>query len=63
MTEPDDSEKEKQAKIEAQITNWLKNGYTREDLFITPDGSVIYDPAAVEAEMFKDLAKKKDKTS
>ncbi len=63
MTQTNDSEKEKQARIEAQIAEWLKNGYKRNDLFVTPTGSVIYDPAAAEAEAFKDFGKKEEKSS
>ncbi|CAN5531072.1 hypothetical protein BH10CYA1_BH10CYA1_63480 [soil metagenome] len=58
-----DSEKEKQASIKAQIAKFIKNGYKRNDLFVTPTGSVIYDPAAAEAEAFKDFEKKEDQSS
>ncbi|CAN5359677.1 hypothetical protein BH10CYA1_BH10CYA1_33390 [soil metagenome] len=58
-----DSEKEKQARIEAQIAKYIKNGYKRNELFVTPTVSVIYDPAAAEAEAFKDFDKKEEKSS
>jgi hypothetical protein len=57
MTQPTD---EKQVRIDAQIAEFLKNGYKREDLFITQSGSVIYDPTAAEAAAFKGFEKTTD---
>jgi hypothetical protein len=55
MTQPNN---EKQNRIDAQIAEFLKNGYKREDLFITPTGSVIFDPTAAEAREFETSEKK-----
>ncbi|HEY9730430.1 MAG TPA: hypothetical protein V6C89_00870 [Drouetiella sp.] len=53
---------EKQKRIEAQIAQYLANGYKREELIVTQDGSVIYDPAAAEAQVFANFDKKKSQS-
>ncbi|MBS1954875.1 MAG: hypothetical protein JST89_11855 [Cyanobacteria bacterium SZAS-4] len=63
MTQPDESEEEKQARIEAKIAQMIKNGYKRSDLIITEAGRVMFDPTAAEAEALKAFDKKEKKSS
>ncbi len=48
------SEVEKQAHIEAQIAEFVKNGYKPEELFVTPSGTVIYDSNSAEEAASRD---------
>ncbi len=54
-----DTTDEKQLRIDAQIAEFLRNGYKREELFVTPSGNVIYDPAAAEEAASKRFDDKK----